>query len=205
MPDSSYISGKSDEYHFAESETSKLVSACSRSKKYGESLYLVNFNVSDYYAHSFDSGLSSCEGYMSIQDVYLDMNVLTLFFENAHGEVYPLSVESNHINGVADVTPAPEEEQMNAAATEALKNWFANETSPWWESLLEFLKKLFTVIVILLLVALVLRVISWVLMMRKIKQQNTGQDPKPNRDRPRRQKRPYRERSWRSDRRRWKR
>lgn len=185
------ILGKSDQIHFAESDSSKLRSVLSASKKNGEKLYLVNFNVSDYYSHSFDLSNyqgNSFEGYLAIQDVYLDMQVLRLYFENGIGEVYPLDVTSNHINGIADVTPAPEEEQLEEYAREAL-GW-----NSWWEDLLAFIKKIFAVIVIILVVLLVIRIVFWFIQLKAQKKMlksslpppERSQDPPPKRRRRRR-------------------
>ena len=188
------IRNKSDEYHFADSETANLMSACSRANWNNEKLYLVNFNVSDYYSHSFDRtnyNGSSFEGYLAIQDVYLDMQVLRLYFENSVGEVYPLDVISNHINGIADVTPAPEEEQLEEYAREAL-GWSS------WDELLALLKKIFAVIVIILVVLLVIRIVFWFIQLRAQKKMLKSSLPPPERS----QDPPPKRRRWRrSDRR----
>ena len=199
------IRDKSDEYHFADSETAKLMTACSRANWNNEKLYLVNFNVSDYYSYSFDGGFSGYHvptGYLAIQDVYLGMQVLRLFFENSIGEVYPVDVASNYINGIADVTPAPEEEQLEEYAREAL-GWSS------WDELLALLKKIFAVIVIILVVLLVIRIVFWFIQLRAQKKMlksslppsERSQDPPPNRRRRRRSDR----RSDRRNNRRWRR
>lgn len=205
LTSSNDVYGHSDDLYFSTCQVSDLVNFVYASNHNSETAYLVNFNVSDYYAHSFTND-TSFDGYLSIQDVYLDLHVLRLFFENAQGEVYPLNVRSNGINAIGDVTHTPEEEQINEASTEALKNWLANETRPFWERLWDILRKVITVILVLFAVVIFLRILLWILLLRRQKkqqQQNTGQDQSQRRERPRRQNRPYRERR-RSDRR-WKR
>ena len=216
------ITDNSDVLHFSASDEANLKTALSRANGNGETLYLVNFNVSDYYAYSFSEAKfrenherfgteKDFDGYLSIQDLYLDLRVLKVFFQNAQGDVYPVDVRHKPFNGISDSTPAPEEEQMEEAAKEALKVWASNGFSSFWEELLDLLRKIATVLLIILAVVLVLKIVSWILMMRRTKPYNTGQAQAPGRERPRRQERPYRqyrpyrERSRRPDRRRWKR
>lgn len=209
------ITDNSDVLHFSASDEANLKTALSRANGNGETLYLVNFNVSDYYAYSFSEAKfrenherfgteKDFDGYLSIQDLYLDLRVLKVFFQNAQGDVYPVDVRHKPFNGISDSTPAPEEEQMEEAAKEALKVWASNGFSSFWEGLLDLLRKIATVFLIILAVVLVLKIVSWILMMRRTKLHNTGQAQAPGRERPRRQNRPHRERRRCSDRR-WKR
>lgn len=185
------VYGHSDDLYFSSCQVSDLVNFVCSSNHNSETAYLVNFNVSDYYSHSFDLSNyqgNSFEGYLAIQDVYLDLHVLRLFFKNAQGEVYPLDVRSNGINGVAPVTPAPEKEQLEESAREVL-GW-----NSWWEDLLALIKKIFAVIVIILVVLLVIRIVFWFIQLKAQKKmlksslppRERSQDPPPKRRRRRR-------------------
>ena len=134
----------------------------------GETLILMPFDTSQYYSQSFlqgkykegnvDSGSEAdFEGYLAIEDMYLDLHVLELYFENAVGEVIPMKVESNHINGISDVTPAPESGDLDHAAGENLKNYFQNQG----KNFLDLLKKLLAIIVAVVIVLIVLRLVNW--------------------------------------------
>ena len=167
------IETKSDDYHFAKSEEDKLKAALSASKNNNERLFLVNFNCSDYYSYSFDGGFSGYHvptGYLAIQDVYLDLEVITLYFQNKAGVVYPLDVESNHIVGVAPITHAPEDEQLNEAAMEAI----AQATDSWLDDLISFLKKVLMILLVLFGSSIILRTVLYFIMLSKQKKSQEG-------------------------------
>ena len=167
-PNTFDLDNASNEYKFAMQDVTNLKNACQQSKNKGETFYLVHFDTSQYYSMSFeeakykegnvDSGTEKdFDGYLAIMDMYLDLHVLELYFENAVGEVIPMKVESNHINGISDVTPAPESGDLDHAAGEILKNYFQNQKN----SLLDLLKKLLAIIVAVVIVLIVLRLVSW--------------------------------------------
>lgn len=133
-----------------------------------ETLILMPFDTSQYYSAplygwykegNVDSGSEDTfNGYLAIMDMYLDLHVIELYFENAVGEVIPVEVTSNHINGIAHVTPAPGNAELNEYAGETLKNMFQKTG----KNIFDFLKKALVIIAVVVILLVVLRLVIWI-------------------------------------------
>ena len=133
-----------------------------------ETLILMPFDTSQYYSvplygwykeGNVDSGSEDTfNGYLAIMDMYLDLHVIELYFQNAVGEVIPVEVTSNHINGIAHVSPAPGNAELNEYAGETLKNMFQRTGKSIWG----FLKKALVIIAVVVIVLIILRLVIWI-------------------------------------------
>lgn len=83
-------------------------------------MYLVRFNVSQYYMHSLMVDMNgksySDIAYMAEEDVYLNLHVLELTYKNELGVKTAIPVSSNHIDCVASITTEKSPEQINQEA-----------------------------------------------------------------------------------------
>lgn len=133
-----------------------------------QTLILMPFDTSQYYCAPFygwykegnvDSGSEDAfNGYLAIMDMYLDLHVIELYVENAVGEIIPVEVTSNHINGIADVTHAPGSVELDHYAGETIKNKFRKAGENFWD----FLKKVLVIIAIVVIILVVLRLVTWI-------------------------------------------
>jgi len=156
------------DHKFAMADMEKLQKRFRSCEANGETLILMPFDTSQYYSAplygwykegNVDSGSEDAfNGYLAIMDMYLDLHVIELYFQNAIGEVIPAPVTSNHINGIADVTPAPGNAELNEYAGEALKNMFQRTGKNIWD----FLKKALVIIAVVVIVLIVLRLVIWI-------------------------------------------
>ncbi len=159
---------------FAASDLEELQAKFFQCQANGETLHLVHFNLSQYYSASFDeakykeghvdSGTEkNFDGYLAVMDVYLDLQVISLTFQTDSGAIVVYPAESNHINGIADVTHAPEEEQLKDAAGEAMKEWINNQISGGrdrFSEMIDLLKKIGMAILITAGIVAVIWVVS---------------------------------------------
>ena len=118
------IVGKSDVLYFAESDESNLRNCLAKADASDQSMYLVRFNVSQYYQRdlaarfngkSYNDGDESV-AYVAEQDIYLNLHVLELTYKNESGVKTTVPVTSNHIDCIADLTVEKPPEQINQEA-----------------------------------------------------------------------------------------
>ena len=118
------IVGKSDVLYFAESDESNLRNCLAKANASDQSMYLVRFNVSQYYQRdlaarfngkSYNDGDESV-AYVAEQDIYLNLHVLELTYKNESGVETTVPVTSNHIDCIADLTVEKPPEQINQEA-----------------------------------------------------------------------------------------
>ncbi len=118
------IVGKSDVLYFAESDESNLRNCLAKADASDQSMYLVRFNVSQYYQRdlaarfngkSYNDGDESV-AYVAEQDIYLNLHVLELTYKNESGVETTVPVTSNHIDCIADLTVEKLPEQINQEA-----------------------------------------------------------------------------------------
>lgn len=118
------IVGKSDVLYFAESDESNLRNCLAKADANDQSMYLVRFNVSQYYQRTLAArfnGKSYNDGdesvaYVAEQDIYLNLHVLELTYKNESGVETTVPVTSNHIDCIADLTVEKPPEQINQEA-----------------------------------------------------------------------------------------
>lgn len=122
------IVGKSDALYFAESDESNLRNCLAKADANDQSMYLVRFNVSQYYQRdlaarfngkSYNDGDGSV-AYVAEQDIYLDLHVLELTYKNESGVETTVPVTSNHIDCIADLTAEKSPEKVNDDAKDDL-------------------------------------------------------------------------------------
>ena len=162
----SQIVGNSDGLYFAEKDESKLRNCLTKAKSSDSSMYLVRFNVSQYYqepigvsynGYSADYTDTEYSAYYATMDCYLDLHVLQLSFENEIGNVTIVPVSSNHIDCVADVTEEKTPTEIEKQATQEL---FA-PLADWWSNLLDNMKTIGKVLAVLLGLVVLLLVIRF--------------------------------------------
>ena len=166
--DISELNDPNGNHKFALADQVNLQNRFRSCKASGETLILMPFDTSQYYCAplygwykegNVDSGSEDTfNGYLAIMDMYLDLHVIELYFQNAVGEVIPVEVISNHINGIAHVTPAPGSVELNEHAGESLKNMFQKTGG----NIFDFLKKALVIIAIVVIVLVVLRLVMWI-------------------------------------------
>lgn len=109
-----------DKLYFAESDTGELRNCFMKAKSNDSTMYLVRFNVSQYYMHSLMVDMNgksySDIAYMAEEDVYLNLHVLELTYENELGVKTAIPVTSNHIDCVTSITTEKSPEQINQEA-----------------------------------------------------------------------------------------
>ena len=109
-----------DKLYFAESDTGELRNCFMKAKSNDSTMYLVRFNVSQYYMHSLMVDMNgksySDIAYMAEEDVYLNLHVLELTYKNELGVKTAIPVSSNHIDCVASITTEKSPEQINQEA-----------------------------------------------------------------------------------------
>lgn len=117
------IVGKSDVLYFAESDESNLRNCLAKADASDQSMYLVRFNVSQYYQRSLAArfngksyGGDNSVAYVAEQDIYLNLHVLELTYKNESGVETTVPVTSNHIDCIADLTAEKPPEQINQEA-----------------------------------------------------------------------------------------
>ena len=122
------IVGKSDVLYFAESDESNLRNCLAKADASDQSMYLVRFNVSQYYQRdlaarfngkSYNDGDESV-AYVAEQDIYLNLHVLELTYKNESGVKTTVPVTSNHIDCIADLTAEKPPEKVNDDAKDDL-------------------------------------------------------------------------------------
>ena len=122
------IVGKSDVLYFAESDESNLRNCLAKADASDQSMYLVRFNVSQYYQRdlaarfngkSYNDGDESV-AYVAEQDIYLNLHVLELTYKNESGVETSVPVTSNHIDCIADLTAEKPPEKVNDDAKDDL-------------------------------------------------------------------------------------
>ena len=122
------IVGKSDVLYFAESDESNLRNCLAKADANDQSMYLVRFNASQYYQRalaarfngkSYNNGDESV-AYVAEQDIYLNLHVLELTYQNESGTETVVPVTSNHIDCIADLTVEKPPEQVNQEAGQDL-------------------------------------------------------------------------------------
>ncbi len=178
------VAGASDYYKYATSDVDNMKSLYADCQKNDQKMFLVHFDTSQYYSASFwgkykagnvDNGDESVfYGYLAIEDLYLDLHVLELYIQNANGRVTPVAVDSNHINGIADVTPAPDSMELGHAAGVALLNQF----NIGWSNMQDLLKKALVVILILVIVIVTIWAVSKIVGIFKKNKANPSDRPR---------------------------
>lgn len=122
------IVGKSNVLYFAESDESNLRNCLAKADASDQSMYLVRFNVSQYYQRdlaarfngkSYNDGDESV-AYVAEQDIYLNLHVLELTYKNESGVKTTVPVTSNHIDCIADLTAEKPPERVNDDAKDDL-------------------------------------------------------------------------------------
>lgn len=122
------IVGKSDVLYFAESDESNLRNCLAKADASDQSMYLVRFNVSQYYQRdlaarfngkSYNDGDESV-AYVAEQDIYLNLHALELTYKNESGVKTTVPVTSNHIDCIADLTAEKPPEKVNDDAKDDL-------------------------------------------------------------------------------------
>ena len=120
--------GKSDVLYFAESDEENLRTCLSNATANDQSMYLVRFNVSQYYerplatkmdGNTYGVGDDSI-AYMAEEDIYLNLHVLELTYQNESGGLTRVPVESNHIDCIADLTVEKTPLDINKQANKEL-------------------------------------------------------------------------------------
>ena len=139
-------------YYFYGDE-SKLQTCYSRSKLEESTMFLVRFNVSQYYETdihiSYDG--KTTEGYLAETDAYLDLHVLRLDFENKMGVRTQIPVKSNHIDCFAGTT----NEQDPSDVEKEYRDDFFDDLTDKWSKFFKIFGVILVVIAVIALVAFV--------------------------------------------------
>ena len=151
------LAGNSDKLYYAEMDESAMQNCYNKSKANDSTMYLVRFNVSQYYMHpltvDMDGKSYSDIAYMAEEDVYLNLHVLELTYENELGVKTAIPVSSNHIDCVARITTEKTPEQIDKQAGEEL----AAKIGRFWDGILDKFKEIGKILALILgIVALVL-------------------------------------------------
>ena len=153
------LAGRSDTLYYAESDESALQNCFRKSIANDSTMYLVRFNVSQYrelpLSAELNGNLYTKEdmepAYMAEQDLYLNLHVLELTYENEFGVKTVVPVTSNHIDCIADVTTEKTPENINNQAGQEL-GWAIGS---FWQKLLDKLQDFGKILALILGVVLV--------------------------------------------------
>lgn len=159
--------GAPDRLYYAEADKSKLLECFRKSELTDSTMYLVRFNVSDYYMCPlkgvYKNMIASHAGYAFAQDVYLNLHVLELTYENDLGVETVIPVSSNHIDAIADATQEKTPEEINRQARAEL----GGKLGGFFDGILDKFKQtgkilglILGVIVLVLIVVFVVPVVS---------------------------------------------
>ena len=155
------LAGNSDTLYYAESDEADLQNCFQKSKANDSTMYLVRFNVSQYREVPLQAELNgkwydpndSQPAYMAEQDVYLNLHVLELTYENESGNKTVGPVTSNHIDCIADITNEKDPADINHQAGQELGFTIGS----FWQKLLDKLSQFGKILALILgIVALVL-------------------------------------------------
>ncbi len=144
------LAGNSDKLYYAKRDESDLQNCYNKSKANDSTMYLVRFNVSQYYEHpltvDMDGKSYSDIAYMAEEDVYLNLHVLELTYKNESGVETFVAVSSNHIDCVAAVTTEKTPEQIDKQAGEEL----AAKIGGFWDGILDKFKEIGKILALIL-------------------------------------------------------
>ena len=155
------MAGNSDKLYYAKRDESAMQNCYNKSKANDSTMYLVRFNVSQYREVPLQAELNgkwydsnnSQPAYMAEEDVYLNLHVLELTYENELGVKTAIPVTSNHIDCVADITTEKTPEQIDKQAGEEL----AAKIGRFWDGILDQFKEIGKILALILgIVVLVL-------------------------------------------------
>lgn len=140
------LAGNSDKLYYAKRDESAMQNCYNKSKANDSTMYLVRFNVSQYREVPLQAELNgkwydpnnSQPAYMAEEDVYLNLHVLELTYENELGVKTAIPVTSNHIDCVADITTEKTPEQIDKQAGEEL----AAKIGRFWDGILDKFKEI---------------------------------------------------------------
>lgn len=156
---------------FSEADEEDLQNCFRKSELTDSTMYLVRFNVSQYREIPLSAELNgvwydtndSEPAYMAEQDIYLNLHVLELTYENEVGVRTVVPVSSNHIDAVADVTTEKTPDQIAQQTGQEL----AVNLGSFWQSLLDqlgtfgkILGLILGIVVLVLIVVFVVPVVS---------------------------------------------
>ncbi len=144
------LAGNSDKLYYAEMDESALQNCYNKSKANDSTMYLVRFNVSQYYEHpltvDMDGKSYSDIAYMAEEDVYLNLHVLELTYKNELGVETPIPVSSNHIDCVADITQEKTPDQIEKQAGKEL----AAKIGGFWDGIFDKFKEIGKILALIL-------------------------------------------------------
>ncbi len=139
----SQITDKSNHLYYYKGDEAALQNCFN--KRSDDQMYIVRFNVSDYFKFPIQGTYDgkNFEGYFAQEDVYLDLHVLELTYENKEGVRTSKAVISNHIDAVGAVTNEKDPEDVKDEANDLLKDQIQagveNAGESFWEWLKDFL------------------------------------------------------------------
>lgn len=197
IPSLSAIEEGSDVYYFSETDKSKLKSVFDGSG--GNSLKIVHFAVSDCFQmmlHPLKSWMGSyvvdedsVNGYVTQEDMYLDLYVISLSFKDGFGTVTNVKAKSTHIDAAAALMIEPSSDDVNRQAWSELLGT-DDDGREWLSELLKVLAIVFGAIAILLVVLVAVKVVSPVFSListarlsRKIDKASENKNPPDRNDR----------------------
>ena len=154
------LAGRSDTLYYAESDEGKLKSCFRNAAATDSTMYLVRFNVSQYYMHPLTVDMNGTTytdiAYMAEQDIYLNLHVLELTYENESGVTTAVPVTSNHIDCVADITVEKTPEQVEQEA----KDEFFERLTDLFSRFGKILALILGIVALVLIVVFVVPVVS---------------------------------------------
>ena len=149
----SQITDGSDNLYYYSGDESKLQNCFARSKTDNSTMFLVRFNVSQFYKTNINVTYEGKEtqGFLAIEDAYLDLHVLRLDFENKMGVRTQIPVKSNHIDCFAAIT---NEQDPSDVEKEYRDDFFEDLTDKW--------SKFFKIVGVILVVIAVIALVAFV-------------------------------------------
>lgn len=113
-----------DKLYFAESDTGELRNCLMKAKSNDSTMYLVRFNVSQYYMcplnADYNGKINQSAGYAFAEDVYLDFHILRLSYQKEDGTITHVPVSTVHKDLGGDGTEEKTPEQVNSEARDDL-------------------------------------------------------------------------------------
>ena len=113
-----------DKLYFAESDTGELRNCLMKAKSNDSTMYLVRFNVSQYYMcplnADYNGKINQSAGYAFAEDVYLDFHILRLSYQKEDGTITHVPVSTVHKDLGGDGTEEKTPEQVNGEARDDL-------------------------------------------------------------------------------------
>ena len=113
-----------DKLYFTESDTGELRNCLMKAKSNDSTMYLVRFNVSQYYMcplnADYNGKINQSAGYAFAEDVYLDFHILRLSYQKEDGTITHVPVSTVHKDLGGDGTEEKTPEQVNSEARDDL-------------------------------------------------------------------------------------